>query len=45
VEQNVHLALTVSDYVYVLANGRIEIEGEATKVREMDSIRKAYLGL
>ncbi len=45
VEQNVHLALTVSDYVYVLANGRIEIEGEASKVREMDSIRKAYLGL
>jgi branched-chain amino acid transport system ATP-binding protein len=45
VEQNVHLALTVSDYAYVLANGRIEIEGEATKVREMDSIRKAYLGL
>ena len=45
VEQNVHLALTVSDYVYVLANGRIEIEGESSKVREMDSIRKAYLGL
>jgi branched-chain amino acid transport system ATP-binding protein len=45
VEQNVHLALTVSDYAYVLANGRIEIEGEASKVREMDSIRKAYLGL
>ncbi len=45
VEQNVHLALAVSDYAYVLANGRIEIEGEASKVREMDSIRKAYLGL
>ena len=45
VEQNVHLALTVSDYAYVLANGRIEIEGEASKVQEMDSIRKAYLGL
>ncbi len=45
VEQNVHLALTVSDYVYVLASGRIEIEGESSKVREMDSIRKAYLGL
>ncbi len=45
VEQNVHLALIVSDYVYVLANGRIEIEGESSKVREMDSIRKAYLGL
>jgi branched-chain amino acid transport system ATP-binding protein len=45
VEQNVQMALAVSDYAYVLSNGRIETEGEAKKVREMESVRKAYLGL
>lgn len=45
VEQNVQMALAVSDYAYVLNNGRIEIEGEARMVREMDAVRKAYLGL
>ncbi|MDE3090117.1 MAG: ABC transporter ATP-binding protein [Chloroflexota bacterium] len=45
VEQNVQMALAVSDYAYVMNNGRIETEGEAKKVREMESVRKAYLGL
>lgn len=45
VEQNVQMALAVSDYAYVLNNGRLETEGEAKKVREMDSVKKAYLGL
>jgi ABC-type branched-chain amino acid transport systems, ATPase component len=45
VEQNVQMALAVSDYAYVLNNGRLETEGEAKKVREMESVRKAYLGL
>jgi branched-chain amino acid transport system ATP-binding protein len=45
VEQNVQMALAVSDYAYVLNNGRLETQGEAKKVREMESVRKAYLGL
>lgn len=45
VEQNVQMALAVSDYAYVISNGRIEIEGEAREVREMETVRKAYLGL
>jgi branched-chain amino acid transport system ATP-binding protein len=45
VEQNVQMALAVSDYAYVLSNGRVETEGEAKKVRAMESVRKAYLGL
>jgi branched-chain amino acid transport system ATP-binding protein len=45
VEQNVHLALAVSDYTYVLAEGRVPIEGEAQKVAGMDEVRRAYLGL
>lgn len=45
VEQNIQMALAVSDYAYVMNNGKIEIEGEARQVREMESVRKAYLGL
>ena len=45
VEQNVQMALAVSDYAYVLNNGRLETQGEAKEVREMESVRKAYLGL
>ncbi len=45
VEQNVQMALAVSDFAYVLGNGRIEIEGPAREVRGMESVRKAYLGL
>ncbi|MCL5266221.1 MAG: ABC transporter ATP-binding protein [Chloroflexi bacterium] len=45
VEQNVQLALAVSDYAYVLSNGRIEFEGEARQVREMEAVRRTYLGL
>jgi branched-chain amino acid transport system ATP-binding protein len=45
VEQNVQMALAVSDYAYVMSNGKIEIEGKAKEVREMPSVRKAYLGV
>jgi branched-chain amino acid transport system ATP-binding protein len=45
VEQNVQMALAVSDYAYVLSNGRITIEGQAKEVRAMESVRQAYLGL
>jgi branched-chain amino acid transport system ATP-binding protein len=45
VEQNVQLALAVSDYAYVLSKGRVEIEGEAGDVRKMEKVREAYLGL
>jgi len=45
VEQNVQMALAVGDYVYVMSNGRVEIEGEAKKVRQLETVRKTYLGL
>ena len=45
VEQNVQMALAVSDYAYVMNNGRIEIEEEAKKVQQMVAVRKAYLGV
>jgi len=45
VEQNVHLALALSDYTYVLAEGRVTIEGESSQVAGMDEVRRAYLGM
>ena len=45
VEQNVHLALALSDYAYVIAEGRPFTEGSASEVAAMPQIRQAYLGL
>lgn len=45
VEQNVHLALALSDFTYVLAEGRVTIQGESREVSQMDEVRRAYLGL
>lgn len=45
VEQNVQMSLAVSDYGYVLAQGRTELEGEAAKLLSDDHVRAAYLGL
>jgi branched-chain amino acid transport system ATP-binding protein len=45
VEQNVHLALAISDYAYVVAEGRIFAEGPSKKLAAMPEIRRAYLGL
>jgi len=45
VEQNVQMALAVSDHAYVLERGRVSIEGPAREVRGMEQVRRAYLGL
>jgi branched-chain amino acid transport system ATP-binding protein len=45
VEQNVHLSLALSDYAYVLADGRVFTEGPARQVAALGAIREAYLGL
>jgi branched-chain amino acid transport system ATP-binding protein len=45
VEQNVQMALAISDYGYVLAEGRTEIEGPAKQLIKDEHIRAAYLGL
>jgi branched-chain amino acid transport system ATP-binding protein len=45
VEQNVQMALAVSDYAYVLGHGKVEIEGTAKEVRGLESVRRSYLGL
>jgi branched-chain amino acid transport system ATP-binding protein len=45
VEQNVHLALALSDYTYVIAGGRPVVAGPSAEVAGMPQIRQAYLGL
>jgi branched-chain amino acid transport system ATP-binding protein len=45
VEQNVHLALALSDYAYVIAEGRPFTEGSCAEVAQRPEIRQAYLGL
>ncbi len=45
VEQNVQMALAISDYGYVLAEGKVEMEGPARQLSKNEHIRAAYLGL
>jgi len=45
VEQNIRIALAISDYAYVLSEGRIWAEGPARQVAAMEEIRRAYLGM
>ena len=45
VEQNVHLALSFSDYAYVIAEGRPFMEGAAQEIAGKSEIKEAYLGL
>jgi branched-chain amino acid transport system ATP-binding protein len=45
VEQNVQMALAISDYGFVLAEGKVELEGPARKLIKDEHVRAAYLGL
>lgn len=44
VEQNANMALEISDYAYVLENGRISLEGNSVDLKNNDEIRQLYLG-
>lgn len=45
VEQNARIALKLSDYGYVMENGRIVLDGQSEKLRENEDIKEFYLGL
>jgi branched-chain amino acid transport system ATP-binding protein len=45
VEQNVQMALAVSDYGYVLSQGRVELQGPSHELAKNEHVRAAYLGL
>ena len=44
VEQNVQMALAISDYAYVLAEGRTDLEGSSQELMRNDHVQSAYLG-
>jgi len=44
VEQNAHHALKISDYCYVIENGRVVKEGTSRDLENDPGVREAYLG-
>lgn len=44
VEQNAYKALSISDYTYVLENGKIKMEGPSAGLLGNPDVQKAYLG-
>ncbi len=44
-EQNATIALKYADYGYILENGRVVLDGEATALRENEDVKEFYLGL
>jgi branched-chain amino acid transport system ATP-binding protein len=44
VEQNANMALSVSDYGYIMENGRIVLDGESAQLKENDDVKEFYLG-
>jgi branched-chain amino acid transport system ATP-binding protein len=45
VEQNTRLALNVADYVYIMENGRIVLDGPPDDLQTNADVREFYLGL
>ena len=45
VEQDVQHSLSISDYAYVLENGRRVMEGDGEKLLSDQHVKKAYLGI
>ena len=45
VEQNVQMALAISDYSFVISEGRIEMQGPSRELAQNKHVRAAYLGL
>jgi len=45
IEQNVRDAMRIADYVYILAQGRLQFEGEPASLTDEDELVELYLGL
>lgn len=45
VEQNVQMALAISDYAYVVTDGRVDLEGPSREIAQNEQVRAAYLGI
>jgi len=45
VEQNVRAALGVSNYGYVMENGRIVLDGPADRLKDNEDVKEFYMGI
>ena len=45
VEQNARLAFTLAQFVYVMEQGRVALEGPAAEVAASEHVQRAYLGV
>ena len=45
VEQNAKAALGISDYGYVMENGKVVLDGPAEKLQDNEDVREFYMGL
>ncbi len=44
-EQNTNIALKYAKYGYILENGRVVMDGEASELRENEDVKEFYLGI
>ena len=44
-EQNANMALRFAQYVYVMENGRVVLDGDAAHLRENEDVKEFYLGI
>lgn len=44
-EQNTNIALKYADYGYILENGRVVMDGEASELRDNEDVKEFYLGI
>ena len=44
-EQNTNIALKYADYGYILENGRVMMDGEASELAENEDVKEFYLGV
>jgi branched-chain amino acid transport system ATP-binding protein len=44
-EQNTNIALRFADYGYILENGRVVMDGDASSLRENEDVKEFYLGV
>ena len=44
-EQNTHMALRYAGYGYILENGRVVLDGEASVLAENEDVKEFYLGI
>jgi branched-chain amino acid transport system ATP-binding protein len=45
VEQNARAALSITEYCYVMENGRVVLDGPSSKLADNEDIKEFYLGL